>query len=95
MIDADEDVPYSADFALTISGDSMMPTLKNGQIVWVCQQSTLEPGEIGIFYLNGQAFCKELVQDEKGVVLYSHNPKYSPIRVSEYDELLVFGKVVG
>lgn len=95
MIDADENVPYNADFALTISGDSMMPTLQDGQIVWVCQQSTLRPGEIGIFCLNGQAFCKELVQDEKGTVLYSHNPEYSPIHVSEYDELLVFGKVVG
>lgn len=95
MIDAGDDVPYNATFALTISGDSMMPTLEDGQIVWVCQQSTLQPGEIGIFCLNGQAFCKELMQDEKGVVLYSHNPAYRPIRVSEYDELLVFGKVVG
>ncbi len=95
LIDAPDDVPSIADFALTISGDSMMPTLKNGQLVWVCQQSTLQPGEIGIFYLNGNVFCKELVQDEKGVVLYSHNPDYRPIRVSEYDELHVFGKVVG
>lgn len=95
MIDADDEVPSNADFALTISGDSMLPTLKNGQIVWVCQQSTLQPGEIGIFYLNGSVFCKELVQDEKGVFLYSHNPNYTPIRVSEYDELVVFGKVIG
>ena len=95
MIDAPYDVPLCADFALTISGDSMMPTLENGQIVWIHQQNTLEPGEIGIFSLNGQAFCKELVQDEKGVFLYSHNPKYKPIRISEYDELFVFGKVVG
>ena len=95
MVDADDSIPLSADFALTILGNSMSPTLKNGQIVWVCQQNTLEPGEIGIFCLNGQAFCKELAQDEKGVFLYSHNPAYTPIRVTEYDELLVFGKVVG
>lgn len=95
MIDAPDDIPLSADFALTISGNSMTPTFENGQIVWIHQQNTLEPGEIGVFSLNGQAFCKELVQDEKGVFLYSHNPEYKPIRVSEYDDLFVFGKVVG
>lgn len=95
MIDAPEDVPLCADFALTISGGSMTPTFENGQIVWIHQQDTLEPGEIGVFSLNGHSFCKELAQDEKGVFLYSHNPEYKPIRVSEFDELFVFGKVVG
>lgn len=94
MIDVPNDVPLSADFALTISGDSMMPTFEDGQIVWIHQQNTLEFGEIGIFSLNGHAFCKELAQDEKGVFLHSHNPAYSPIHVSEYDDLLVFGKVI-
>lgn len=95
MIDTPEDVPLCADFALTISGDSMTPTFENGQVIWIHKQNTLEIGEIGVFSLRGQAYCKELARDDKGFFLHSHNPAYTPIRVSECDELFVFGKVIG
>ena len=51
----------------------------NGQIIWVHQQETLEDGEIGIFFLDGEAYVK----------------KYAPIKVSSGSVFSTFGKVVG
>lgn len=50
------DVPATADFGICVSGDSMEPVYVNKQIVWVYQQDQLENGDIGIFYLNGDAY---------------------------------------
>jgi SOS-response transcriptional repressor LexA len=90
MIEADEFVPPEATFAVRISGDSMFPKLKDGQIIYIRQQQTLEIGEIGIFMLNGDAYCKLLAKN----CLISLNPKYSPIPITEYDEFRVYGKVL-
>jgi len=91
LIEADETVPEAASFAVRISGQSMMPRFVDRQIVYVRQQQTLEPGEVGIFILNGNAYCKQLGQKE----LISFNVQYEPIPVREYDELRVLGKVIG
>lgn len=61
LIDVDENVPEAATLAVRISGDSMTPLFNDGQIVYVHHQQELENGEIGIFVLNGEAFCKKLV----------------------------------
>lgn len=95
MIEVDDSVPLSADFGIQIAGDSMEPTFANGQTVWVCPQKTLRDGEIGVFCLNGDVYCKELARDENGAFLCSHNETYAPIRISESDDLRVFGKIVG
>jgi SOS-response transcriptional repressor LexA len=89
-IEVDDCVPICTDFALRISGNSMEPTFENGQIVYVRKQESLEVGEVGIFVLNGEVFCKELGRGR----LISRNSKYKPIILSEYDELYIFGKVV-
>ena len=68
-----------ADFGVCVSGDSMEPLYLNGQIIWVHQQETLEDGEIGIFFLDGEAYVK----------------KYAPSKVSSGSVFRTFGKVVG
>jgi len=87
----DSTVPEAADLALRISGDSMAPRFVDGQIVFVSEQSTLDVGEIGIFSLNGDAYIKKLGHNE----LLSINTAYKPIQIHAYDELHVFGKVIG
>ena len=94
VIDADENVPDSATLAVRISGDSMTPLFSDGQIVYVHQQQELASGEIGIFVLNGEAFCKK-IDSENGVRLISLNPKYPPIRLKASDDFRVVGRVVG
>jgi phage repressor protein C with HTH and peptisase S24 domain len=94
-LEVGEEVPADADFGIRISGDSMEPRFINGQIVWVKQQETLLSGEIGIFYLDGNAYCKKLKDDTDGLYLISLNSKYNPIPVTSNNSFKVFGKVVG
>ena len=88
-------IPESASYGVKISGDSMEPEFEDGQIAWVLKQDILENGEIGIFYLNGDAYIKNLQDDKNGVFLISLNEKYSPIPVGENDRFDILGKVVG
>ena len=94
-IEVGEEFPTDADFGIRISGDSMEPRFINGQIVWVKQQETLLNGEIGIFYLDGNAYCKKIKDDKEGLFLISLNSKYNPIPVTDNNSFKVFGKVVG
>lgn len=95
ILEVGEEVPSDADFGIRISGDSMEPQFINGQIVWVHQQETLSTEEIGIFYLDGNAYCKKLKDDADGLFLLSLNTKYEPIEIKETDSFKIFGKVVG
>ena len=94
-IEVGEEVPDTADFGIRISGDSMEPRFVNGQIVWVQKQDVLNNGEIGIFFLDGEAYCKKLQDDDKGLYLISLNSKYEPIAITENQTFKIFGKVVG
>ena len=81
-----------ADFAVTVDGDSMLPDYKDGDIVLVKQQDTIELGQIGIFTMNNnQGFIKEI-----GVnCLISHNPDYDDIIPTENDIIECCGLVLG
>lgn len=87
----DETVPKETNFAVRVSGDSMMPRFVDNQIVFIKQQQKLDIGEIGIFELSGDAYIKKLGCGE----LISLNPRYEPIPIHEYDSFHIFGKVVG
>ena len=80
-----------ADFMITVSGDSMEPTFHDGENVYVKKQETVGIGDIGIFYLNGETYIKEL---GKGCLI-SHNKVYKPIAFGNEDSFLCYGKVVG
>lgn len=91
MIEVDSLVPSSADYAVRVSGDSMMPRFVSQQIIFIHEQPALDEGEIGIFCLNNDAYLKKL---ESGH-LVSLNPLYEPIPIRDYDNITVYGKVVG
>jgi len=86
-----EKIAEDADFAVRIQGDSMTPRFADGQVIFIEKTETLEPGEIGIFTLNGEALCKKLGRGE----LISLNSRYSPIDIGEYDSLFALGRVLG
>lgn len=90
-------LPDGVDFGIVISGDSMEPKIHNGGTVFVRAQLSIEPGKIGIFVLNGQAYCKKLMVDRENqkVRLVSLNQKYDDIIVGEFDELRTVGRVLG
>ncbi len=90
-------LPRGTDFGVLISGDSMEPRIPNGCTAFVQSRPAIDAGEIGIFVLNGQSFCKRLLvdHDKREVRLCSFNPKYPDIVIRESDELRTLGRVLG
>lgn len=84
------EAPYleGAEFIVGVSGDSMEPTYKDGDLVYVEKRQIIETGEIGIFIVNNECFIKEA--GEGGLI--SHNPKYPIIPGSE--NIQCIGKVL-
>jgi SOS-response transcriptional repressor LexA len=61
-------------FALRVSGHSMEPTIKDGDIVIVRQQDTVDSGQIAIVLVGGEdATAKEVRIDKSGITLVGHN----------------------
>lgn len=57
-------VPAGADFAVRVSGDSMEPVLRDGQYAWVEECARLNPGDVGLFVVDGEGFIKVYGEQE-------------------------------
>lgn len=95
LTEVGEEVPENANFGVRVSGNSMEPRFHDGQNVWIHQQRSIMTGEIGIFLYDGNAYLKQLMAREDGMVLHSLNPEYGDIYISTELPLRVLGKVVG
>ena len=85
-------VPAGANHVIPVTGDSMEPTFSDGDVLFFdLGNDCLQIGDIGIFVLNGETLVKELGENE----LISHNPKYKPIKIHEWDSVRIEGKVLG
>lgn len=72
-IPVEDDVPQAAEFAVRIQGDSMAPFIADGSVVYV-NRDPLQAGDVGIFCVDGDMFCKQYYKDPAGVVyLFSLN----------------------
>lgn len=80
-----------ADYAIGVDGNSMEPDYHDGDIVLVSQKVELKHGDVGIFVINNKAYIKEYGETE----LISRNPDADNIRISEYDNIVCMGKVIG
>ena len=78
------------DFVISVSGDSMEPTYRDGDKVMIKKQRDIKIGEIGAFMVNGEAYIKELGNK----CLISHNKKYAPIHFNESMRIDCIGKVI-
>lgn len=83
----------SADFCLTIDGDSMEPIYHNGDIVLIKAQPAIDNGEIGIFTIENAGYIKKYGGDR----LISLNANYDDIMFSDYtpDSIRCIGLVIG
>ena len=90
-------MPEGAEFGVRIAGDSMQPDIPDGCTVFVRPTPAVEPGEIGIFVLDAQAYCKKLIADRgaRRALLRSLNPDYADIVVEDETRLRTLGKVLG
>lgn len=87
-------------FALKVRGDSMEPTLKDGDVVIVKKQPTVDSGDIAIVLVNSDdATVKEIKESPTGITLIGHNAAvYTPQFYSNHDietlPIQIIGKVV-
>ena len=86
-----KNVPHGTDSIVHVNGRSMEPTFKDGSYVYVEMGAAVQPGRIGIFVVNGEAFIKEYQPDG----LHSHNPRYKTIFTGEGVDVRCCGRVTG
>ncbi len=86
----DTDDSRKADFLLEIEGDSMETTFHDGETVCVQQTPCVEVGEIGVFWVDGCGYIKELGNG----CLISHNSSYDPIPLQGTENRCI-GRVLG
>lgn len=69
------DMPAGADFCITIRGDSMEPYISDGSLVYVKRGAPLQEFDVGVFFVDGDVFCKQWCTDYAGTLhLLSANP---------------------
>lgn len=80
-----------ADFALKISGNSMEPKYRDGDILLVEDCESVEVGEPGIFLLDGSGYFKIFGGDR----LISLNKNYGDIMLKDFQNVWCGGRVIG
>lgn len=80
-----------------VSGDSMSPDIKDGDLVLIKRQTSVDNGDVGIFLVDGEnGYIKKVHYSENYIMLESYNPFYPPMefRGSDVQRVRVIGKVV-
>ncbi len=85
-----------ADFALRVSGDSMIGDhILDRDIIAVRSQNTADTGDIVVALIDSEAVVKRFYRTKNILELRSSNPLYGPIKIEPgRDDLLIQGKVV-
>lgn len=88
---------WKADFALVCKGDSMSPTIQDGDLVCIRSQSNVENGQIAAVLIDDEATLKHFYRHEDTVILQPENPRFTPMTYTkeEINELRIEGVAVG
>lgn len=78
-------------FANEASGDSMEPAISEGDLLIFSQTSEIPSGQIGSFSYEGEYYCKRYKNFNGEIWLYSDNPDYEPIRITNLESFKVLG----
>ena len=81
--------PRGTSYMTHIKGSSMEPTFHDGDMVFVHACQEILVGRIGVFFMDGKQWVKELGDG----TLISHNPAYDPIPMR--DDIRCQGLVLG
>lgn len=87
----------SADFALKCKGDSMSPTLLDGDIVLIRSQPEVENGQIAAVNVGGETTLKRVYMRGDGIHLIADNPGFQPIFIPAYsdEQIIIHGLAIG
>jgi repressor LexA len=83
--------------AVLVSGDSMSPTIADGDTIIVKRQTSVDYGDIAVVRVDEEHFVKKVEYTPEYIRLVSLNEKYPPIVLTGKDVLRcsVEGKVIG
>ncbi len=86
----------NADYVLIAKGHSMEPVILDGEYIFVKKCDSLEYGDIGIFYIDGDVTCKKYHPQSDCLILQSLNPDFKPFKYSlnEQYDFKIQGKVI-
>ena len=83
----------AAQFVLRAKGDSMVPSISDGDLLLIEPGNRWENKDIVIAWVDGEVTCKRLQLNHSPALLVPDNRDYKVIQVS--DETLILGRVVG
>lgn len=91
------DSPVEADAAITIRGDSMIPTYQDGDLVYIKARPDVPEGAVAVVFLDDEATLKHVYKRSTGLTLTSDNPAHPPIMAEfmDYNVVRIFGVPVG
>lgn len=84
-------VPKGAEYAATISGDSMEPEYFDGDVVFFSGNSCVDFGDIVVLNINEENYMKKYTKDGFEAL----NPKYDILVPADGDHVVIYGKVLG
>ncbi len=95
-------MPLSKYSVINAYGDSMKPTIQNGDklIVEMLEYKSIKDNNIYIFFYNDKIFCKRLIQNIDSVVVISDNPNKeiyptSTIHKKDMNNIHLIGRIAG
>ena len=82
-----------ANFFCRVSGRSMEPHMRNGDILMV--DISIEPmvGKVVIAAINGEMTVKRLSEVDGQLTLTANNPNYPDVKVGDFDKSMIWGVV--
>lgn len=90
--------PVDADAAITIHGDSMIPTYQDGDLVYVKACPDVPEGAVAVVFLDDEATLKHVYKRPTGLTLISDNMETHPpimVEFEDYANVRIFGVPVG
>ena len=88
-----EDVAEIATFFCRVSGRSMEPHMRDGDILMVDKSIEPKAGKVVIAAINGEMTVKRLSVVDGQMTLTADNPNYPDMKVGDFDESMIWGVV--
>lgn len=85
----------TASIAVKMFDDSMVPSFKRGDYLFIEFNSVLNNGDIGLFYINNSFYFRKFTNQKDKIILKADNKEYPSITIKTDDDFYIVGKVLG